>query len=67
MYEEFIVWLFRKCVYILQVIGGATGEFGFGYYVANIVIFIVLQPSLILLFFFLWQLEKRKTSKEKIE
>ena len=56
---DFITWLFGICVYILQVIGGSSGEFGFGYYLANIVIFVVIQPGLILLFFLLWRKEKR--------
>ena len=53
--EAFITDLFMRCVYILQVIGGSPGEFGYGYYVANIVVFVVLQPGLILLFFMLWR------------
>ena len=51
MFEKIITDFFMFCVYILQVIGGAPGEFGFGYYLANIVIFVILQPALILLFF----------------
>ena len=60
MFEKIITDFFMFCVYILQVIGGAPGEFGFGYYLANIVIFVILQPALILLFFILWRKEKRK-------
>ena len=60
MFEKIITDLFMLCVYILQVIGGTPGEYGFGYYLANIIIFIVLQPVLILLFFILWRKEKRK-------
>ena len=55
--EAFITDLFMKCVYILQVMGGAPGEYG--YYLANILVFVVLQPGLILLFFFLWRRERR--------
>jgi hypothetical protein len=58
--EDFIVWFFELCVYILQVIGGTPGEFGFGYYLANIVIFVIIQPSLIILFLILWIKERRK-------
>jgi hypothetical protein len=58
--EDFIVWFFELCVYILQVIGGTPGEFGFGYYLANIVIFVIIQPSLIILFLILWIKEKRR-------
>ena len=64
MFEEFITDFFMWCVYILQVIGGTPGEFGFGYYLANIVIFIFLQPALIILFFILWRKEKRKNSNK---
>ena len=60
---EFITWSFNVCVYILQVIGGSPGEFGFGYYLANILIFVVLQPLLILFFFILWRREKAKNKK----
>jgi hypothetical protein len=55
--DSFINWLFQICVYILQVIGDVTGM---GYALANIVIFIILQPSLILLFFVLWRIERNK-------
>jgi hypothetical protein len=61
MVEQFITNFFRVCVYVLQVIGGSPGEFGYGYYLANILIFVILQPALIVLFFVLWRLEKRKT------
>tara|TARA_R110000822_G_scaffold13706_14_gene48547 strand:+ start:317 stop:490 length:174 start_codon:yes stop_codon:yes gene_type:complete len=43
--------IFDICVYILQVIGDVTGM---GYALANIVIFIIIQPALILIFLFLW-------------
>jgi hypothetical protein len=49
--------LFAACVLILQVIGEWTGM---GYQLANIVIFIVLQPALILIFLFLWLRERRR-------
>jgi hypothetical protein len=55
--EAFITDLFMKCVNILQVMGGAPGKYG--YYLANILVFVVLQPGLILLFFFLWRKERR--------
>jgi len=44
MINQFFNW----CVYVLEVIGNFTGM---GYELANIVIFVILQPSLILLFF----------------
>jgi len=44
-------------VYVLEVIGNVTGM---GYELANIVIFVIIQPALILLFFILWRREVRK-------
>jgi len=49
--------LFDWCVSVLIFIGNTTGM---GYELANIVIFIILQPTLILLFYILWRLEKNK-------
>ena len=62
MFEKFITDFFMWCVYILQAIGGAPGEFGFGYYLANIIIFVFLQPALIILFLILWRKEKKKNN-----
>ena len=62
---DFITWFFGICVFILQVIGGSPGEFGFGYYLANIIIFVIIQPGLILLFFLLWQKEKKENQALK--
>ena len=53
MINDFFNW----CVLILEIIGDITGM---GYELANIVIFVIIQPSLILLFYILWQKEKRK-------
>jgi len=48
---------FNWCVNLLEFIGATTGM---GYELANIVIFVFLQPALILLFFILWRREKNK-------
>lgn len=53
MIESFFYW----CVDVLYFVGNLTG---IGYYWANILIFVILQPALILLFLFLWLKEKRK-------
>ena len=53
MIHDFFNW----CVYVLEVIGNVTGM---GYELANIVIFVILQPALILLFFVLWRKEVKK-------
>ena len=54
---------FNWCVYILEIIGDFTGM---GYELANIAIFVILQPALIILFFALWILEKKKNNKIKL-
>ena len=56
MIEKFFLW----CVGVLEVIGEVTGM---GYELANIVIFVILQPGLILLFFILWRFEKNRKIK----
>ena len=53
MINEFFIF----CVKVLEIIGDATGK---GYELANIVIFVIIQPGLILLFFILWRMEKRR-------
>ena len=53
MINDFFYW----CVNVLEVIGNVTGM---GYELANIVIFVILQPALILLFFVLWRKEVHK-------
>ena len=53
--------LFLWCVWVLEVIGEVTGM---GYELANILIFVILQPALILLFFILWRREKSKKYNE---
>ena len=63
MFEQLVAQIFGACVYILQVIGGTPGEFGHGYYLANLLIFVFLQPALILLFFVLWRRERRKNQR----
>ena len=55
MINNFFYW----CVNVLEVIGNVTGM---GYELANIVIFVILQPALILLFFVLWRKEVNKSN-----
>ena len=57
MISDFFNW----CVFVLEVIGDFTGM---GYELANIVIFVFLQPGLIIIFYFLWQKEKKKNNLE---
>ena len=55
MIDQFFLW----CVWVLEVIGEVTGM---GYELSNIVIFVILQPGLILLFFILWRRQKKINS-----
>jgi hypothetical protein len=61
--EQVITDLFMACVYVLQVIGGSPGEFGYGYYLANILIFVVMQPLLMITFLLLWLRERNLRSR----
>ena len=56
MIDEFFLF----CVFVLEVIGEVIGM---GYELTNIVIFVILQPTLILLFFILWRFEKKRKIK----
>ena len=56
MIHDFFNW----CVYVLEVIGDLTGM---GYELTNIVIFVIIQPALILLFYILWIKEKKKNKR----
>jgi hypothetical protein len=49
--DVFVNNFFNWCVKILEIIGDYTG---WGYELANIIIFVLLQPGLILLFCCLW-------------
>lgn len=55
MINDFFYW----CVYILEVIGDFTGM---GYELANIVIFVIIQPLMIILFYILWRRERNKNN-----
>ena len=55
--DRIVTDFFNWCVKILEWIGNVTGM---GYELANIVIFVILQPALILLFFILWLRAKNK-------
>ena len=57
MIDQFFNW----CVWVLVAIGNITGM---GYELANIVIFVIIQPALILLFFVLWRIEKKKNRNQ---
>ena len=56
MINEFFNW----CVLVLETMAEYTGM---SYELINILIFVILQPLLILIFFYLWRSEKHKYRK----
>ena len=60
MIEDF----FYLCVRVLEVIGEVTGM---GYFLANIVIFVILHPAVTLIFFLLWRRERSLRIKHSRE
>ena len=56
MINDFFNW----CVVVIDLLGEITGM---GYELTNIVLFVVLQPTLIILFYFLWRKERNKNNK----
>tara|TARA_Y100000768_G_scaffold274984_1_gene210654 strand:- start:949 stop:1140 length:192 start_codon:yes stop_codon:yes gene_type:complete len=49
---------------ILIFLGGGGGQSSLGYEIVNILIFIFVQPGLIILFYYLWQKEKKNSLKK---
>tara|TARA_A100001015_G_scaffold235234_2_gene266956 strand:- start:1573 stop:1770 length:198 start_codon:yes stop_codon:yes gene_type:complete len=49
--------LFNWCVLVLEIMAEATGM---SYELINILIFVILQPLLILIFFYLWIRQRKK-------
>ena len=49
--------LFNCCVLVLEIMAEATGM---SYELLNILIFVILQPLLILIFFYLWIRVRKK-------
>ena len=49
--------IFWECVQFIEYLGNLTG---LGYEFTNILLFIIIQPLLIIVFLFLWLKEKRK-------
>ena len=54
---ELIDFVFKVCVILLVDLANLVG---ISYEAINIIIFVLLQPALILLFFILWRKEQRK-------
>ena len=54
---ELIDFIFKICVILLADLAELLG---LSYEALNIIIFIIVQPALIILFFILWRIEKQK-------
>ena len=54
---ELIDFIFKVCVIVLVDLANLIG---ISYEAINLIIFVFLQPALILLFFILWRKERRK-------
>tara|TARA_B100001564_G_scaffold350156_1_gene354183 strand:+ start:24 stop:242 length:219 start_codon:yes stop_codon:yes gene_type:complete len=54
---ELIDFIFKICVIVLVDLAKFLG---LSYEALNIIIFIIVQPALIVLFFILWRIEKQK-------
>jgi len=57
---EFVTELFAFCVFIMRTVATLTG---LTYKEINAIVFLIVGPALVLLFFCLWRLEKRKSEK----
>ena len=53
MINDFFNW----CVLVLEIMAEYTGM---SYELINIIIFVILQPLLILIFFYLWRRDRHK-------
>ena len=61
--SEFIDLIFKVCVILLVDLANFVG---LSYEAINIIIFIFIQPGLILLFFILWRRERKKLNLYKL-
>jgi hypothetical protein len=50
---------FNWCILVLEIIGKFTG---LGYEATNILIFVIIQPGLIIIFYILWRNEKKRNN-----
>ena len=58
--SDWIVWIFSFCVRTMELLAAFSG---LSYKEINALIFLLLQPGLIILFAILWGLELRKTAR----
>ena len=59
---ELISDLFQLCVNVMHLLADLTNT---SYKEINAIVFLIVQPSLVLIFFLLWRYEKKKTVTPK--
>ena len=59
---ELISYLFQLCVNVMYLLADLTNT---TYKEINAIVFLILQPGLVALFFLLWRYEKKKTVTPK--
>ena len=59
---EFLSYLFQLCVDVMYLLADITNT---SYKEINVIVFLIIQPGLVLLFFLLWRYEKKKTVTPK--
>ena len=64
--SDFLITLYDFALVALQWLGGDIGKMELGYFIANIVVFVLVQPGLILLFLMLWLHQKRKNRQLEV-
>ena len=62
--NDLLDFMFKICVIVLVDIAQFLG---ITYEALNIILFVIIQPALISIFFVLWQLERRKNKAERIK
>ncbi len=60
---ELISYLFQLCVDAMYLLADLTNT---TYKEINAIVFLILQPGLVTLFFLLWRYEKKKTVKKRV-
>ena len=61
--ELFIVNIFEFCVKIMRASANLTG---LSYKEVNTIVFLIIEPALVIIFFTLWRYEKHKSKSNSI-
>ena len=57
---EFLSYLFQLCVGVMHLLADITNT---SYEAINVIVFLIIQPGMVLFFFLLWRYEKKKSVK----